>query len=59
MARRRTLVKQVQADPVLSEADRQQILDFATWLRSESRRRNATGGATDPSAAPAEKTSSE
>ncbi len=37
MARYRTL-ERVEADHSLSGADRQQILDFAAYLRSESER---------------------
>jgi len=55
MARHRTLVERVEADQSLSEADRQQILDFAAWMRAESkRRRNDAVGVADTTAPPAD-----
>ncbi len=60
MARGRSLVEELTADHSLSEADRQQIQDFAVWLRAESKRQpNPAGDETDMSAVRAEEESSE
>lgn len=55
MAGLRSLVEKLAGDRSLSEADRQQILDFAAWLRAESKRRpNDAVGVADTAAPPAD-----